>query len=56
MSETAKKKSPGRIVLTVGCVIVGVVLLILLAARLYFRIPVHEYYANSEKTFVIPGL
>lgn len=56
MSETAKKKSPGRIVLTVGCIIVGVVLLILLAARLYFRIPVHEYYANSEKTFVIPGL
>ena len=56
MSETAKKKSPGRIVLTVVCVIVGVVLLILLAARLYFRIPVHEYYANSEKTFVIPGL
>ena len=56
MSETAKKKSPGRIVLTVVCAIVGVVLLILLAARLYFRIPVHEYYANSEKTFVIPGL
>ena len=53
MSETAKKKSSCRTVLTVVCVIVGVVLLILLAARLYFRIPVHEYYANSEKTFVM---
>lgn len=57
MSETtAKKKSAGKIALIVLASVVGVVLLLLLAVRLYFRLPVSSYYRNSEKTFVIPGL
>jgi len=57
MSETtAKKRSPGKIALIVLAVIVGIVLLFLLAVRLYFRLPVHSYYSNSKKTFTIPGL
>ena len=53
---TAKKRSPGNIALIVLAVIVGIVLLFLLAVRLYFRLPVHSYYSNSKKTFTIPGL
>ena len=42
------------------CVVFGVILalilIILLGARLYLRIPVKDYYTVSEKAFVIPGL
>lgn len=43
----------------IACIIVGGILLlaglILLAVRLYFRLPVSDYYKNSEATFRIPG-
>lgn len=59
MADTAKA-SGGRkvwkIILTVFCIIVGVVLLFILGVREYFRLPVMGYYRNSEKTFTIPGL
>lgn len=43
------------IIIILGC-LVGLVLLLLLGVRAYFRLPVNEYYKNSEKAFVIPGL
>ncbi len=36
--------------------LVALVLLVLLGARLFFRIPVNSYYKASEKGFVIPAL
>lgn len=45
-----------RIIVAILCCLVGLVLLLLLGIRLYFRLPVSEYYKNSEKSFVIPGL
>ena len=43
-------------ILIILCCLIGLVLIVLLAARAYFRISVREYYANSKKAFVIPGL
>ena len=37
-------------------ILVILIAVILFGARLYFRIPVHDYYKNSEKAFKIPGL
>lgn len=35
-------------------ILAGVILVILIAARCYFRLPVQEYYSASEKAFRIP--
>lgn len=55
-----KTSSAGRkalkIVLITFCCILGFVLLLILGARAYFRLPIEEYYKNSEKAFIIPGL
>lgn len=55
--NTACGKKPALKILCIvfGCII-GLLALVLLCGRCYFRIPVNEYYKNSEKTFVIPGL
>ena len=45
-----------KAIIIVLCCLVGLVLVLLLGIRGYFRIPVSEYYKNSEKAFVIPGL
>ncbi len=37
------------------CVLAALVGLFFLAVRLYFRIPVRDYYSISRKAFVIPG-
>ena len=37
-------------------VIVALVVLVVVGARLYFRLPVSDYYKASEKAFTIPGL
>lgn len=57
MSAKAKSAHKTRkIVLIVLAALVGFVLLVLLGARAYFRLPVREYYSNSEKAFKIPGV
>lgn len=56
MKKTKKKASHLKIIVTVLCCIVAAILLILAGARCYFRLPVAEYYSNSEKSFIIPGL
>lgn len=58
MSEaTAKKKrSPGKTVLIVCLCIVAFIAAVLLGGRLYFRLPVRDYYAASVPAFAIPGL
>lgn len=48
-----KKKN---VVLITICTILIIIALLLLGIRLYFRIPVKNYYNNSEKAFKIPGL
>lgn len=53
---TSIGKRIGKIVEIILCCILGLVLLLLLGIRVYFRFPVREYYRNSEKSFVIPGL
>ena len=55
--NTACGKKPALKIVCIafGCII-GLLALVLLCGRCYFRIPVNEYYKNSEKTFVIPGL
>lgn len=45
-----------RVLVIVLCTLIALVLLLLVGVRAYFRIPVSEYYKNSEKAFVIPGL
>lgn len=50
------KKRAGKVVLTVVAYILGAVLLLLIGVRTYFRIPVAEYYKNSNRAFVIPGI
>ena len=37
-------------------VIVALAVLVVVGARLYFRLPVSDYYKASEKAFTIPGL
>lgn len=54
--KTEKKHGTLRVIITVAASLVALVLLVLLGARCYFRLPVAEYYKNSEKAFVIPGL
>ena len=54
--RAAKGRSPLKIVLIVLISILAFIVVLLSAARAYFRLPVREYYQNSEKTFVIPGL
>ena len=52
MTETKKVKRRWLI----PVMIVTAFLLLLLAAREYFRLPVLDYYRTSEKSFRIPGL
>lgn len=55
-AKEKKKMSVGkRILLTVG-IVLAAILFVLLAVRLYFRLPVWSYYRASEKGFEIPGL
>lgn len=51
-----KKTSWHKVLLTVLCVIVCLVLLLLIGVRMYFRLPVSSYYGASEKGFKIPGI
>lgn len=61
MSEVeakTKKKMPKalKVCLIILAVIVGLALVLVIGVRMYFRLPVSDYYKNSEKAFVIPGL
>lgn len=56
MTETKRKRSAGRRILTAALIALCVVLLLLLGVRGYFRLSVRNYYRHAEKTFVIPGL
>lgn len=56
MEQTKKKSKAGKVILIIVACILGVALLFVLGVRAYFRIPVAEYYKNSKKAFVIPGL
>ncbi|MBP5654564.1 MAG: hypothetical protein J6X33_03525 [Clostridiales bacterium] len=49
-----KRKVPVIVKILVGIVIF--IVIVLLGARLYFRIPVSSYYQASDKGFKIPGL
>ncbi len=51
-----KKMTPLKWVTVILCGILALILLVLFAARLYFRLPVSDYYRASEKAFKIPGL
>ena len=51
-----KKRSWQKTLLTVICVVVCAVIVLLVGARLYFRLPVYSYYGASEKAFRIPGI
>ncbi len=59
MEKTGKEKKKmsvkGRVIMIV-CIVLASLLLILLGARLFFRLPVWGYYRASEKGFKIPGL
>ena len=50
----SKGKMPVIIKILIGLVVFVVV--VLLGARLYFRLPVMDYYSASDKEFKIPGL
>ena len=56
MEQTKKNNKAGKIILIIVACILGVALLFVLGVRAYFRIPVAEYYKNSNRAFVIPGL
>ena len=43
-------KKPIRIIF----IIIAAILLFFVGVRLFFRLPVSEYYKRSEKAFVIP--
>lgn len=45
-----------KVLVIILCTLLALVLLLLVGIRAYFRISVSEYYKNSEKAFVIPGL
>ena len=47
---------PLKISFIILSVLVGLVVLVFFGARLYFRIPVSDFYKASSKEFVIPGL
>ena len=44
-----KGQKARKAIIIVLCCLVGLVLVLLLGIRGYFRIPVSEYYKNSEK-------
>jgi len=57
MAKGIKSHSKGRKV--IGGILLGLLILVVLVfagARIYFRVPVSNYYKASEKAFVIPGL
>ena len=54
--KNKKKMKPLKLVILIVACLLAFVLLVLLAARLYFRLPVYDYYRASEKAFEIPGL
>ncbi len=54
--QTSRGRRIGKHICRALAGIVAAVLIVLIGARGYFRIPVASYYRNSEKTFVIPGL
>ena len=43
-------------ILKIFLIILILIIAVLFGARLYFRLPVSDYYKNSEKAFKIPGL
>ncbi len=56
MSETKRTKKAGRVLLRIGVILAAAIAAILLGGRLWFRLPVANYYKHSEKAFLIPGL
>ncbi|MBR6476518.1 MAG: hypothetical protein IKS98_13890 [Lachnospiraceae bacterium] len=56
LAPVKKKKSLSKRLLKAFIILLAVVVVILLGARLYFRIPVSEYYSHSEKEFTIPDI
>lgn len=55
-AETRKKRSPGKRIVKALIALVIVIAVVLLGARIYFRLPVKDYYNASEAAFAIPGL
>ena len=55
---TEKKHGPAlkKAVVTIAAVLVCLTVLVFVCARLYFRVPVRDYYKASGKVFKIPGL
>lgn len=49
-------KKIGKVLGIIVGVLICLIVLVLFGARLYFRLPVSDYYKASEKTFIIPGL
>jgi len=56
VAPVKKKKSLSKKLLKAFIILLAVIAVILLGARLYFRIPVSEYYSHSEKEFSIPDI
>ncbi|MBR4777255.1 MAG: hypothetical protein IK007_06545 [Lachnospiraceae bacterium] len=56
LAPVKKKKSLSKRLLKAFIIFIAVIAVILLGARLYFRIPVSEYYKHSEKEFTIPDI
>ena len=56
LAPVKKKKSLSKRLLKAFIIFIAVIAVILLGARLYFRIPVSEYYSHSEKEFTIPDI
>ena len=56
MSDKKSSSKPKKVLLGTVIAVVALAVLVLVGARLYFRIPVISYYRASEKAFVIPGL
>ena len=54
--KTERKRNPWKTVAVIFGVIVLLIGLVLLGGRIYFRLPVKEYYNASEAAFEIPGL
>lgn len=45
-----------KVLIIVVCSIAGFILFLMLGIRIGFRVPISEYYKNSEKAFLIPGI
>lgn len=57
MTNSHTKKTNGKkAALIAAASVLAFVILVLVGARAYFRLPVSRYYQASEKGFVIPGL